>query len=132
MHNFLNFTSFLPIALFFSLWIAFPVWLALRRSQGLIQILKTNPEGEKEQIGMYLELGIFIFAIPFTTFFFFVVMNLILSVFIKDPGTRFQKSLEAAFMIMSIALFLYIYAAERKIYLRILKSSKDEAGDSED
>lgn len=121
MMQFFNFISFLPTALFFTFWIAFPVWLALRRSQGLIRIERTNQEGEKEQIGMHLELGVFIFAIPFTTFFFFVVIYPLLSAIITDPKIRFQKSLDASFMLMAIILFLYIYLAERKIYLRELK-----------
>ncbi len=123
-----NFTSFLPIALFFTLWIAFPVWLSLRRSQGLIKIEKRNQDGEREQMGMYLELGIFIFAIPFTTFFFFVVMNMVLALFIKTPGVRFQRSLEASFMLMAIALFLYIYFAERKLYLEMLRHKEGGEG----
>lgn len=122
MTHFLNFTTFLPIVLFFTLWLGFPVWLALRRSQGLIRIEKTNPQGEKEQVGMFLELGIFIFVIPFTVFFLVVSINLILSFFVSDIALRFQKSLESAFMIMAIALFLYIYAAERKIYLKVLEN----------
>jgi hypothetical protein len=127
--QFLNFASFLPTALFFTLWIAFPVWLALRRSQGLIRFERTNQEGETKQIGMYLELGVFIFAIPFTAFFFLVLFNLILSPFISEPGIRFQKSLDAAFMLIAIVLFVYIYFAERKIYLRALK---DREGLKED
>jgi hypothetical protein len=121
MTQLLNFASFLPTALFFTFWIAFPVWLALRRSQGLIRIERTNQEGEREQIGMHLELGVFIFAIPFTTFFFFVVIYPLISSIITDPGVRFQKSLDASFMLIAIFLFLYIYLAERKIYLRELK-----------
>ncbi|MBN2373772.1 hypothetical protein JXL19_08295 [bacterium] len=127
MAQFLNFTSFVPIALFFTLWIAFPVWLALRRSQGLIRLERTDSEGNKKHIGMYLELGIFLFAIPFTAFFFFVIINSILMPFIKDPGDRFQKSLGSAFLLMSIALFLYIYAVERKIYMQAL--NRREEGD---
>jgi hypothetical protein len=95
--------------------------LALRRSQGLIRLERTNQDGETKQIGMYLELGIFLFAIPFTTFFFLVVVNLLLSPFIPDLGIRFHKSLDASFMLIAICLFLYIYLAERKIYLRELK-----------
>ena len=129
MTQLLNFASFLPTALFFTFWIAFPVWLALRRSQGLIRLERTNQEGEREQIGMYMELGIFIFAIPFTTFFFLVVVNLILSPIISDPKLRFQKSLDVSFMLIAIALFLYIYFAERKIYLNALKQKN---GDTED
>ncbi|MGA1791287.1 MAG: hypothetical protein ACMUIM_07360 [bacterium] len=121
MTQWINFISFLPTALFFTLWIAFPVWLALRRSQGLIRLERTNQEGETKQIGMYLELGIFLFAIPFTTFFFLVVINLLLSPFVPDPGIRVHKSLDASFMLIAICLFLYIYLAERKIYLRELK-----------
>ena len=129
MTELLNFASFLPTALFFTFWIAFPVWLALRRSQGLIRLERTNQEGEREQIGMHLELGIFIFAIPFTTFFFLVVINLVISPIISDPKLRFQKSLDASFMLIAIVLFLYIHLAERKIYLRALKKSN---GDTED
>jgi hypothetical protein len=121
MTQWINFISFLPTALFFTFWIAFPVWLALRRSQGLIRLERTNQDGETKQIGMYLELGIFLFAIPFTTFFFLVVVNLLLSPFIPDLGIRFHKSLDASFMLIAICLFLYIYLAERKIYLRELK-----------
>jgi hypothetical protein len=125
MVQLLNFVSFLPTALFFTFWIAFPVWLAFRRSQGLISIERTNQEGEREQIGMYLELGIFIFAIPFTAFFFFVVIYPIMGLIITDPRIRFQKSIDASFMLISIAMFLYIYLAERKIYLRELKHRND-------
>jgi len=121
MGELLNFASFLPTALFVTLWIAFPVWLAMRRSQGLIGFERLNSEGERTSIGMYLELGIFLFAIPFTTFFFLVVINLILIPFIPEPGVRFQKSLDAAFMVITILLFVYIYLAERRIYLRELK-----------
>lgn len=121
MSELLNFVSFLPAALFFTFWIAFPVWLALRRSQGLIRIERTNQDGEREQIGMHLELGIFIFAIPFTAFFFFVVIYPIISFIITDPAVRFQKSIDASLLLMSIIMFLYIYLAERKIYLRELK-----------
>ena len=78
---------------------------------------------------MHLELGIFIFAIPFTTFFFLVVINLVISPIISDPKIRFQKSLDASFMLIAIVLFLYIYLAERKIYLRALKKNN---GDTED
>ncbi len=131
MTQWLNFASFLPTALFFTFWIAFPVWLALRRSQGLIRIERTNQDGEREQIGMHLELGVFIFAIPFTTFFFLVTFNLLFSIIISDPGARFHKSLDAAFILIAIAMFLYIYLAERKIYLRELKrrAGNDEDGD---
>jgi len=101
----------------------------LRRSQGLIRLERTNQEGEREQIGMYMELGIFIFAIPFTTFFFLVVVNLVLSPIISDPRLRFQKSLDVSFMLMAIVMFLYIYFAERKIYLNALKQKN---GDTED
>ncbi|MGA1843388.1 MAG: hypothetical protein ACMUIS_02360 [bacterium] len=121
MRELLNFASFLPTALFFTLWIAFPVWLAMRRSQGLIGFERLNSEGERRSIGMYLELGIFLFAIPFTTFFFLVVINLLLMPFIPEVGVRFQKSLDAAFMVIAILLFVYIYLAERRIYLRELK-----------
>ena len=131
MTQWINFVSFLPTALFFTLWIAFPVWLALRRSQGLIRLERTNQEGETRQIGMYLELGIFLFAIPFTTFFFLVVINLLLSPFISELGTRFYKSLDASFMLIAICLFLYMYLAERKIYLRELKRREGIEKDEE-
>jgi hypothetical protein len=131
MTQWINLVSFLPTALFFTFWIAFPVWLALRRSQGLIKLERTNQEGETKQIGMYLELGIFLFAIPFTTFFFLVVVNLILIPFISDPGTRFHKSLEASFMLIAICLFLYIYVAERKIYQEALKRREGIERDEE-
>lgn len=108
--------SFLPIGLLMTFWIAFPVWLAIRRSQGLIKLEKRNKDGESEPIGMYLEIAIFLFVIPFTTFFFFIVIYMILLPLVKSIDLRFQKSIEAAFMLMSICLFLYIYAAERKIY----------------
>jgi len=126
-----NLTTFLPIILFLTLWIAFPVWLSLRRSQGLIKIEKTDREGRREQRGMYFELGIFFFAIPFTTFFLFIVMNMLLLGFYNDPNVRLQRSLEAAFMLMAIAMFLYIYAAERKIYMEMIRK-REGAGESED
>ena len=41
--------------------------------------------------------------------------------FISDPKFRFHKSVDAALMLCAILLLIYIYLAERKIYLRELK-----------
>ncbi|MEW5801991.1 MAG: hypothetical protein AB1847_07790 [bacterium] len=65
----------------------------------------------------YFELGIFFFAIPFTTFFIFVTVNLILSPCITDVSARREASLEVASLIMDIAILFYIYLVERKIRL---------------
>ena len=105
--QFFNRSSLLPLVLFLTLWVGFPVWLSLRRTQGLIKLEKPNREGDMEPIGMYLELGVFFIAIPFTTAFFILLLNMILLPFIVDSSIRGQKSLEGALIIIAIALFLY-------------------------
>lgn len=65
----------------------------------------------------YLELGIFFFAIPFTSFFILVTANLLLSPFIAEPLARRDLSLEISSLVMDAALILYIVLAERKIRL---------------
>ena len=121
MTEFFNFISFLPFALFVILWIGFPVWLYIRRLQGVIKIEKTNEKGEKESVGMYLEIMTSLFVIPFTAFFFFTIFYAIFITFISDPKLRFYKSVDAALMVCAILMLLYIYFAERKIYLDALK-----------
>lgn len=65
----------------------------------------------------YLELGIFFFAIPFTSFFIIVTANLLLSPFIAEPLARREASIEVSSLVMDVALILYIILAERKIRL---------------
>ena len=115
----------LPSFLFFILWIAFPVWLAMRRRQGLIKIQRWDHEGEKERIGSYFELGIFLFAIPFTAFFLFVTVNFMASYFIPGVSDRFKASIEISSLIMDIALILYMYFAERKIHQKRIYENND-------
>lgn len=115
----------LPSFLFFILWVAFPVWLAMRRRQGLIKIQRWDHEGEKERIGSYFELGIFLFGIPFTGFFFFVTVNFIVSYFIPGASERFKASIEITSLLMDIALVLYMYFAERKIHLKRIYKQDD-------
>ena len=115
----------LPSFLFFILWVAFPVWLAMRRRQGLIKFQRWDHEGEKERIGSYFELGIFLFAIPFTGFFFFVTVNFIGSYFIPGASERFRASIEITSLLMDIALILYMYFAERKIYVKRIYKQDD-------
>ena len=109
--------SFLSMILFFIIWIGFPIWLAMRRKQGLIQVGSLDREDPPRMISRYFELGVFFFAIPFTTFFILVTVNLILSFFIDEPSARFQASFEVASLIMDIILILYIYLVEKKIRL---------------
>jgi len=109
--------SFLSMILFFIIWIGFPIWLAMRRKQGLIQVGSLDREDPQRMISRYFELGVFFFAIPFTTFFILVTVNLILSFFIDEPSARFQASFEVASLIMDIILILYIYLVEKKIRL---------------
>lgn len=116
--------SFLSMILFFIIWIGFPIWLAMRRKQGLIQIGSLDREAPPRMIARYFELGVFFFAIPFTTFFILVTVNLILSLFIDEASARFQASFEVASLIMDIILFLYIYLVERKIRLDQSKKKK--------
>jgi len=116
--------SFLSLILFFIIWVGFPIWLAMRRKQGLIQIGSLGREGPPRLIDRYFELGIFFFAIPFTTFFILVTANLILSIFIADASTRFQTSFEVASLIMDIILIFYIYLVEKKIHLNHTKEDK--------
>jgi len=120
MTEFFNLVSFLPFALFVILWIGFPLWLYIRRLQGFIRIEKTNEKGEKESVGMHLEIMTSIFVIPFTAFFFFTIFYAIFIPFISDPKLRFHKSVDAALMLCAILMLIYIYLAERKIYLREL------------
>lgn len=110
--------SFLIYAVFFILWIAFPVWFGIRRRQGLINLRNQNEHGTERRMVDYLELGIFFFAIPFTSFFIVVTANLILSPFIGEPMARREASLELASLLMDVALILYIILAERKIHLK--------------
>lgn len=116
--------SFLSMVLFFIIWIGFPIWLAMRRKQGLIHLGSLDREGSPRMVERYFELGIFFFAIPFTTFFVLVTANFILSIFIADAAARFQTSFEVASLIMDIILILYIYLVERKI--RLDHSNKDQ------
>ena len=115
----------LPSFLFFILWVVFPIWLAMRRRQGLIKIQRWDHDGEKERIGSYFELGIFLFAIPFTGFFLFVTVNFIASYFIPRAPERFKASIEISSLFMDIALILYMYFAERKIHQNRIYENND-------
>ena len=117
MQTFLSESYNLPSFLFFILWIVFPLWLTFRRRQGLIKIQRWDHDGDKEWIGSYFELGIFLFAIPFTSFFLFVTVNFIASYFIPGTSERFRASIEISALIMDIALILYMYFAEKRIHI---------------
>ena len=132
MTQLFNFVSFLPFALFVILWIGFPLWLYIRRLQGVIRIEKTNEKGEKESIGLHLEIMTSIFVIPFTAFFFFTIFYAIFIPFISDPATRFHKSVDAALMLCAILMVVYIYFAERKVYLEALKRREGESEEDQD
>ncbi|MEW6380101.1 MAG: hypothetical protein AB1611_10920 [bacterium] len=109
--------SFLFYGIFFVLWVAFPIWFGIRRRQGLIQIGNRDDNGSERRMVDYLELGIFFFAIPFTSFFIIVTANLLLSPFIAEPLARREASIEVSSLVMDVALILYIILAERKIRL---------------
>jgi hypothetical protein len=115
----------LPSFLCFIIWVFFPVWFAMRRRQGLIKIERwDSEEGSKNRMGDYFEVGIFVFAIPFTFFFLLVTANFIMSFFIDEASVRLRASFETTSLIMDIALTLYMYLAERKIHLDRIKKNK--------
>ena len=118
----------LPSFIFLCLWVMFPLRLAIRRRQGLIQFERLKRQGGLAGEGLYFELGVFIFAIPFTSFFILVVVYFILGLLDHDPSGRFKKSIEITALIMDIVLILYMYFVERKIRLRRIRQTKDVNG----
>ncbi|MGA1824881.1 MAG: hypothetical protein ACMUIP_09465 [bacterium] len=106
--------SFLLIVITFGLWMGFPLWFSARRAQGIINIEKTGPDGERRQAGMLLELGIFFFLIPSMFFAIFVFFNFLLSFFFKETVYCFNLSLQITAIIIDCALLLYIYMVEKK------------------
>ena len=125
MQAFLVDVFHLPSFLFLCLWVIFPLWLAVRRRQGLIQFERLKRQGEPPGYGLYFELGVFIFAIPFTGFFILVAVHFILGLLDHDVSGRFKKSVEITALIMDIILILYMYLVERKIRLRRLRKTND-------
>ncbi len=110
----------LPSFIFFLLWVIFPLWLAIRRRQGLIKFARSD----NSKYSRYFELGILIFAIPFTGFFMFIIFQFIVSIFIVDQALRFKTGVELTSLFMDIILILYIYLVERRIHVDRISSNK--------